>query len=109
MTTAITVLASIKLAVGKTESDLLIASDIFEKEFVSKEAGVVRRELVRKNNNEYIDIVQFRSTKDMEEVMEKEKSSPACRDFFSVMDLENMDDSPVVVYPSIATYSSPQK
>ena len=105
MTTAVTVLASIKLAAGKTEVDLLTASDIFEKEFVSKEAGVIRRELVRKSDNEYIDIVQFRSMKDMEHVMEKEKTSPICHAFFAVMDLENLDDSQVVVYPSIATYS----
>ena len=105
MTTAITVLASITLAAGKTEADLLTASNIFEKEFVSKEAGVVRRELVRRGDNEYIDIVQFRSMKDMEEVMEKEKSSQVCHDFFSVMDLENMDDSQIVICPSLATYS----
>ena len=97
-------LASIKLAAGKTEADLLAASDIFEKEFVSKEAGVVRRELVRKGGNEYLDIVQFRSKEDMEAVMEKEKTNPACHAFFAVMDLENLDDSQVVVCPSIATY-----
>jgi hypothetical protein len=105
VTTAITVLASIKLASGKTEADLLTASAVFEKEFVSKEAGVVRRELVRKGDNEYIDIVQFRSIKDMEEVMEKERTSSVCHDFFAVMDMENMDDSQILVYPSIATYS----
>jgi hypothetical protein len=103
--TAITVLASIKLAEGKTKADLLTAPGIFEKEFVSKEAGVVRRELVRKGDNEYIDIVQFRSMKNMEEVMEKEKTKSACHDLFAVMDLENMDDSQIAVYPSIATYS----
>lgn len=109
MPTAITVLASIKLLSDKTETDLLIASDSFERDFVSKEAGIVRRELVRKGDNEYIDIVQFRSLKDMEQVMEKEKTSPACHDFFAVMDLENMDESQIVVCPSIATYSLPQK
>ena len=109
MTTAITVLASIKLAAGRTEADLLVASDIFEREFVSKEAGIVRRELVRKGDNEYIDIVQFRNKKDMEEVMEKEKTNTACHEFFSLMDLENMDESQVVICTSIATYSSPQK
>ena len=109
MTTAITVLASIKLAVGKTEEDLLTASNIFEKKFVSKQSGIVRRELVRKSNNEYIDIVQFRNMKDMEKVMEEEKTNSACHDFFSVMDLENMDESQIVVCPSIATYSSLQK
>ena len=104
MTNAITVLASIKLAAGKTEADLWAASDIFEKEFVSKEAGVVRRELVRKGGNEYLDIVQFRSKEDMEAVMEKEKTNPACNAFLAVMDLKNLDDSQVVVCPSIATY-----
>jgi len=57
MTKAVTVLAPIKLAAGKTEADLLMASATFEKEFVSKQTGVVRRELVRKSDNEYIDIV----------------------------------------------------
>jgi len=94
MTTAITVLAPIKLAANKTEADLLAASDTFEKEFVSKEAGVIRRELVRKGDNEY-----------MEAVMEKEKTSTICHAFFSVMDLENSDDSQMLICPSIATYS----
>jgi len=105
MTTAITVLASITLAAGKTEADLLAASDIFEKEFVSKQAGVVRRELVRKGDNEYMDIVQFRSREDMEAVMENEKTSAACHAFFSVMDFENSDEAQLLICPSIATYS----
>jgi len=104
MTTAVTILATIKLAAGKTEADLLIASDIFEKEFVSKEAGVIRRELVRKSDNEYIDIVQFRSRKDMEAVMEKEKTCQICHQFFSIMDMSDMDEPPVAIYPSLATY-----
>lgn len=104
MTTPITVLVPIKLAKGKTEDDLLAASEVFENEFVSKQAGVKRRELVRKGNGEYIDIVQFRSAEDMEDVIEQEKTSPVCHAFFLVMDLENMDDSEMAIYPSLATY-----
>lgn len=104
MTTPITVLVPIKLASGKTEDDLLAASEIFEKEFVSKQSGVIRRELVRKGEGEYIDIVQFRSSRDMEDVIEKEKNSPVCDTFFALMDMQNMDDSQMAIYPSLATY-----
>ena len=50
MKTPITVLAPIKLATGKTEADLLAASDRFQEEFVSNQPGVLRRELVRKGS-----------------------------------------------------------
>ena len=105
MAKAITVIAPIKLAANKSEADLIAASEIFEKEFVSKESGVVRRELVRKGVNEYIDIVQFRSREDMLAVMEKEKTCAICHAFFSVMDLDNIDDSQMLICPSIATYA----
>ncbi len=105
MTNPVTVLAPIKLAAGKTEIDLLAASDRFEKEFASKQPGILRRELVRKADREYIDIVQFRSAEDVEDVMAKEKESPACHQFFAVMDLDAEDDSEIGMYPSLATYS----
>lgn len=102
MTAPITVLAPIKLAKGKSEADLIKASDKFQDEFVSKYSGVIRRELIRKNDGEYLDIVQFRSKEDAEEIIEKEKESPACHAFFSVMDMDG--DSGIDFYPSLATY-----
>jgi len=90
----ITILAEIKLAKGKTEAELLAASERFEKEFASKQKGLIRRELVRKSNGDYIDIVQFASMADAELTMENEKTSRACHAFFAVMDMEkeNPDD-----------------
>ncbi len=84
----ITVLAPIKLAEGISEADLLAASDKFQIEFVDKEPGVLRRELVAKPDGGYLDIVQFRSREDAMQVMEKEKTSAVCHAFFSIMDLE---------------------
>ena len=100
----ITVLAPIKLAAGKTEADLLAASDHFQKEFASRQPGILRRELVRKADGEYIDIVQFRSAEDVEDVMEKEKTSAICHAFFALMDMSDMDDAEMDLYPSLATY-----
>jgi hypothetical protein len=105
--TPITVLAPIKLAPNKTEADLLAASAKFQSEFVDHEPGVLRRELVRAQDGTYLDIVQFRSEADMAEVIEKEMQSPACADFFSVMDLTDFDpDAPMDTYVSLETHAA---
>ena len=104
MTTTVTVLAPIKLAADKTETDLLAASERFQNEFVSHHPGVIRRELIRTGDGHYLDIVQFRSSEDAEDVMQKEKESAVCHAFFAVMDLTDMDDSNIEFYPSVATY-----
>ncbi|MEP4197993.1 MAG: hypothetical protein ABJL99_20395 [Aliishimia sp.] len=87
----VTVLAPIKLAEGKTEADLLTASQSFQQDFVAHEPGVLRRELVRKPDGTYLDIVQFRSHEDYLDVVKKEMESPICAQFFSVMDLSDFD------------------
>jgi general stress protein 26 len=85
---AITVLALIRLAAGKTERDLLKASDIVERDLVSKQPGVRQREMVRKVDGGYLDIVQFRSQADMDKVVALEMESPVCHQFFAVMDMD---------------------
>jgi len=101
----VTVLAPIKLAEGKTETDLLAASKVFQKDFVAHEAGVLRRELVRKPDGTYLDIVQFRSHKDYLEVVKREMESPACAAFFSIMDLGDFDpEAELEVYISLETH-----
>lgn len=105
MSKHIVVLAPIRLAPGKTEADLLAASRRFEEEFVSKQPGVLQRELVRKADDDYIDIVRFRSEDDMRDVMEKEQQSVAFRDYLSVMNMEGQADAQPNVCRSIALYS----
>ena len=106
MANPVTVLAPIKLAAGKTEADLLAASDRFQKEFANAQPGLIRRELVRTGDGKYLDIVQFRSVEDAKAIIEKEKESAACHAFFSVMEMDANDaDGSVDFYPSLATYS----
>ncbi|MEP2530201.1 hypothetical protein [Shimia sp.] len=101
----VTVLAPIKLAKGKTEADLLAASALFKTEFVAHEAGVLRRELVRKPDGTYLDIIQFRSHDDYLDVVKKEMESPVCAVFFSVMDLSDFDpEAEMEVYATLETH-----
>lgn len=105
MANPITVLAPIKLAAGKTEADLLEASDRFQNEFVNAQPGLIRRELVHKGNGEYLDIIQFRSMEDAMAIIEKEKESLACHAFFAVMDMGSTDESDDIdFYRSLRTY-----
>ena len=93
MSSPVTVLAPIKLAPGKTEADLLAASAQFQKDFAGKEAGILRRELVRNPDGTYLDIVQFKSEDNAKDVIAREMESPACAAFFSVMDLTGFDEN----------------
>lgn len=107
MNNPVTVFAPIKLAAGKSEADLLAASAIFQREFVDSQPGVLRRELVRKGDGTYLDIVRFRSKKDAVIVMEREKESDACHAFFSVMDMGIEDSSDDIDFcESLETYPS---
>lgn len=101
----VTVLAPIKLAEGKTEADLITASAVFQRDFVAHEPGVLRRELVRKPDGTYLDIVQFRSHDDYLDVVKKEMESPVCATFFSVMDLSDFDpEAEMDVFVSLETH-----
>ena len=105
MKNAVIVLAPIKLAAGKTEDDLLVASNVFQKDFVDHEPGVLRRELIQISETEYMDIIQFKSEQDALQVMEKEQNSSVCHAFFAVMDLGESDGAEdIVFHRSLATY-----
>lgn len=99
----VTILAPITLAAGRTEAELLSASNQFQDVFVSKYDGVLRRELIKTGENRYMDIVQFRSQEDAERVIEAEATSEDCAAFFSLMDLSDMDEN-LDFHRSLATY-----
>ena len=84
-------LAPIRLAAGRTEAELLAASDAFQRDFLSGQPGFLRRDLVRKSERDFVDIVHWRSAADAEAIMDKVQNSPACMSYFSVMDMGNGD------------------
>lgn len=93
MSSTVIEMAEIKLAAGKTEADLLEASNRFQEEFLSVQPGFLGRELVRKEDGQYADIVRWASMEDAAAIMEKAATSPACGGYFSVMEFnpENPD------------------
>ncbi len=107
MNKPVTFIAPIKLAPGITEEQFLEASERFQNEFVSLEPGVLRRELIRKGDGLFADIVLFRSAADADQVIEKERESEVCGAFFSLMDMSGESEhapSEMGPVPSLAVY-----
>jgi hypothetical protein len=99
-------IANITLAAGKTEADLIAASDRFQKDFLAGQPGFLRRELVRLDDTHFADIVHWRSLEEAHAVGERIASSGACQLYFAVMafDPEKPMDG-VTHYASLATYA----
>jgi|ETNmetMinimDraft_3_1059899.scaffolds.fasta_scaffold00926_9 hypothetical protein len=98
-------MAPIKLAAGRSEQDLLNASNAFQQDFLAAQPGFLRRELVKAPDGNYLDIVHWRSEADAQAIMAKIADSPACALFFSVMDMGDGDGtSGVEHFSSLAVY-----
>ncbi len=99
-------LAPITLKRGFDEAALIEASDAFDRDFVSKQKGVLRRQLVRARSGGYADLVFFESKDAADKVWEAEASSPECAVFFSIMEAPDpsQPDMGVLSFELIKTY-----
>lgn len=79
-------LAPFTLKPGVTEEALLTASNDFERGFVQKQDGIIRRILVRDPSGGYADIVFFESGEAMDRVIAAEQDDEACARLMSVID-----------------------
>lgn len=104
MTNPVTMIIPIKLAEGKTEGELLKASHNFQTKFATHEKGILKREFLKKSATEFIDIVQFRTAADIQDIMEKEKTEPTAIAFFALLDPAGTNEADLVPYESLATY-----
>ncbi|MGI9488274.1 MAG: hypothetical protein ACR2RF_20825 [Geminicoccaceae bacterium] len=87
-------LASIKLAAGRTEAQLIEASQAFQNGFLNAQDGFIRRDLVRKSDGNYMDIIHWQSRAHADAILEKAQSSDVVGEFFALMDIdpEKMDE-----------------
>lgn len=94
MTQEIIELAQVRLATGKTEQDLLQASEAFQNGFLSKQDGFVRRDLVRRKDGTYVDIIKWTSQAQADVVFQKAQNSELAGNYFSMMafDPENIEE-----------------
>ncbi len=75
-------------AAGVDIAKLIAAADKVNTEFLSKQKGFLRRELVKKNENEFADILHRQSLADAKSASEKISDCAAAGAYFKLMDGE---------------------
>lgn len=87
-------LASITLASGKTEEELLAASDAFQRDFLDHQDGFLRRDMARRSDGSYVDVILWESRAHADAVFERAQLSEPAAAYFGCMkfDPENMEE-----------------
>jgi len=98
--------APFRLAEGVDEAALLAASAALQSEFVSKQNGFIKRELVKANDNQWVDIVYWNSLEDAEQAAKNAMNSPVCFKYFELMVGADPDDpsAGVLHFEVVETY-----
>lgn len=77
--------ASFTLAEGVDESALLLASDALQAEFLSRQQGFIRRELVKAGAGRWADLLYWDSQESVERAMQEAPNNPAALKYFQLM------------------------
>jgi hypothetical protein len=101
-------LAPGKLKAGVSEKEALKASDEFEKNFVKKQKGIIRRIFLKGKDGTYADLVFFENKEAAERVAEVEQQGhPACMAFFQLWEMdETKPDMGILSFEEIKTYDT---
>jgi len=85
--------APFKLRDEVNEAKLKSVSDQLQNEFLVKQKGFVKRELLKKGEKEWVDLVYWESQNDANNAMKSSESSTFCKAYFELMDMSNQDDN----------------
>jgi hypothetical protein len=77
--------APFQLANGVTEEALISASEALQHDFLSRQRGFVRRELLRGRNGQWVDLVHWESEAAASAAFAAAEASPICRTYFELM------------------------
>src|SRR5918997_2398355 len=67
------------------ETRLLRASDALQEGFLAKQPGFIRRELLKGQDGQWVDLVYWESAEAAARAMEQAANSPACLEYFQLM------------------------
>jgi heme-degrading monooxygenase HmoA len=95
--------ASFTLAEGVDEAALIAAADDLQKEFLSRQKGFIKRDLVRVADGKWADVIYWESRESVEQAMQSAPENPAALRYFQLMaTAENGDPSDGLILMSVA-------
>ena len=97
--------APFQLSTGTTEAELQAASSKLQEEFLSKQPGYLQRDLLKKSDREYIDIVHWASKADAQKAMQAAPQHAVCRTYFQLMEgLSEDEDGGISHFSLLSSY-----
>lgn len=78
-------------AEGVTDKQLIIAANQVNVEFLAKQPGFIKRELIKKSEMEYADVIHWTSKKEAVSAGSKVLSCVECAQYFQLMDMESSE------------------
>lgn len=100
-------MAPFRVVPGVTEQQVLEASKALQQDFLNRQQGFIKRELLKgKNEGEWLDIVHWQNDTSAQEAMQHAMNSPACGLYFQLMQQADSNDSANGVrhFKSVAIY-----
>ena len=90
--------AAFQLKKDVSEQALLQASGELQQNFLQKQPGFIRRELLKKSEGSYVDILWWKTRKYAEQASDKVMQHPACLGYFQLMDADLLNPSEALTY-----------
>lgn len=80
-------------AKGITDQQLIVAADRVNLEFLTRQPGFIKRELIKKSEMEYADVIHWNTKKEAVAAGEKVFNCGGCNEYFKLMDMEASADA----------------
>ncbi len=83
---------------GVSDEELVLASESLQNEFLVKQKGYIKRELLKGKGNEWVDLVYWVNQEDADTASQNAMSCAVCSIFFALM--ESMSDPEQIMDPA---------
>ena len=94
--------APFSLADGVDESTLMAASDALQTEFLNRQTGFIKRDLVRMADRKWADVLYWDNRESVEQALQEASKNPAALNYFQLMaDTGENDPTAVMMLLSV--------
>ncbi len=90
--------APFTLREGVDEAQLIAASEALQSGFLAQQRGFIRRELLKGQNGQWVDLVIWEGKDAADEAAKNAAESPVCYKYFQVMDADHSDPGAGVLH-----------
>lgn len=100
--------APFEIADDVSDTNLIQASDRLQTEFVTKQPGFIRRELLKGQNGKWVDLVFWATPEDAEHAAKSAEHSESCHHYFQLMKAVDPKDPSVGIlhFSHVKTYQA---